>query len=35
VIAKPWIDDERVIVQAGQSLIVPAGRKRGFSQLRD
>jgi mannose-6-phosphate isomerase-like protein (cupin superfamily) len=28
--AEMWIDDERVIVQAGQSLIVPAGRKHGF-----
>jgi mannose-6-phosphate isomerase-like protein (cupin superfamily) len=28
--AEMWIDDERVVVQAGQSLIVPAGRKHGF-----
>jgi len=28
--AEMWIDEERVIVQAGQSLIVPAGRKHGF-----
>jgi mannose-6-phosphate isomerase-like protein (cupin superfamily) len=28
--AEMWIDDERIIVQAGQSLIVPAGRKHGF-----
>jgi mannose-6-phosphate isomerase-like protein (cupin superfamily) len=28
--AEMWIDDARVIVTAGQSLIVPAGRKHGF-----
>ena len=28
--AEMWMDDERVIVAAGQSLIVPAGRKHGF-----
>src|SRR5712672_3137215 len=28
--AEMLIDEERVIVQAGQSLIVPAGRKHGF-----
>jgi mannose-6-phosphate isomerase-like protein (cupin superfamily) len=28
--AEMWIDDERLIVQAGQTLIVPAGRKHGF-----
>jgi mannose-6-phosphate isomerase-like protein (cupin superfamily) len=28
--AEMWIDEERVMVQAGQSLIVPAGRKHGF-----
>jgi mannose-6-phosphate isomerase-like protein (cupin superfamily) len=28
--AEMWIDDERVIVSAGQSLIVPAGRQHGF-----
>jgi mannose-6-phosphate isomerase-like protein (cupin superfamily) len=28
--AEMWIDDERLVVQAGQSLIVPAGRKHGF-----
>jgi mannose-6-phosphate isomerase-like protein (cupin superfamily) len=28
--AETWIDGERVIVTAGQSLIVPAGRKHGF-----
>jgi mannose-6-phosphate isomerase-like protein (cupin superfamily) len=28
--AEMWIDEQRVIVLAGQSLIVPAGRKHGF-----
>jgi mannose-6-phosphate isomerase-like protein (cupin superfamily) len=28
--AEMWMDEERVIVTAGQSLIVPAGRKHGF-----
>ena len=28
--AEMWIDDERVIVTSGQSLIVPAGRQHGF-----
>jgi len=28
--AEMWMDQERVIVTAGQSLIVPAGRKHGF-----
>jgi quercetin dioxygenase-like cupin family protein len=28
--AEMWLDDERIIVSAGQSLIVPAGRKHGF-----
>jgi quercetin dioxygenase-like cupin family protein len=28
--AEMWIDQERVVVSAGQSLIVPAGRKHGF-----
>jgi quercetin dioxygenase-like cupin family protein len=28
--AEMWIDDQRVIVSAGQSLIVPARRKHGF-----
>ena len=28
--AEMWIDGERVVVSAGQSLIVPAGRKHGF-----
>ncbi len=28
--AEMWLDQERIIVSAGQSLIVPAGRKHGF-----
>jgi len=28
--AEMWIDAQRVIVTAGQSLIVPAGRQHGF-----
>ena len=28
--AEMWMDELRVIVSAGQSLIVPAGRKHGF-----
>ena len=28
--AEMWMDEERVIVTAGQSLIVPAGRQHGF-----
>ncbi|THD59856.1 MAG: cupin domain-containing protein [Bradyrhizobium sp.] len=28
--AEMWIDAQRVIVSAGQSLIVPAGRMHGF-----
>ena len=28
--AEMWIDQERLIVTAGQSLIVPAGRQHGF-----
>jgi quercetin dioxygenase-like cupin family protein len=28
--AEMWLEDQRVIVSAGQSLIVPAGRKHGF-----
>jgi mannose-6-phosphate isomerase-like protein (cupin superfamily) len=28
--AEMWIDEERAVVKAGQSLIVPAGRKHGF-----
>jgi quercetin dioxygenase-like cupin family protein len=28
--AEMWLDDDRAIVSAGQSLIVPAGRSHGF-----
>jgi mannose-6-phosphate isomerase-like protein (cupin superfamily) len=28
--AEMWMDEQRMIVAAGQSLIVPAGRKHGF-----
>jgi quercetin dioxygenase-like cupin family protein len=28
--AEMWLEDQRVMVTAGQSLIVPAGRKHGF-----
>ncbi len=28
--AEMWMDEQRIIVPAGQSLIVPAGRKHGF-----
>jgi quercetin dioxygenase-like cupin family protein len=28
--AEMWLDQERIIVSAGQSLIVPAGRMHGF-----
>ena len=28
--AEMWIDQERLVVTAGQSLIVPAGRQHGF-----
>jgi quercetin dioxygenase-like cupin family protein len=28
--AEMWLDEERVTVSSGQSLIVPAGRKHGF-----
>ncbi len=28
--AEMWIDQERLVVTSGQSLIVPAGRKHGF-----
>jgi quercetin dioxygenase-like cupin family protein len=28
--AEMWIDEQRVTVSTGQSLIVPAGRKHGF-----
>jgi mannose-6-phosphate isomerase-like protein (cupin superfamily) len=28
--AEMWMDDERIVVSVGQSLIVPAGRLHGF-----
>lgn len=28
--AEMWLDQEKIIVKAGQSLIVPAGRRHGF-----
>ena len=28
--AEIWIEDERAVLAAGQSLLVPAGRKHGF-----
>ena len=28
--AEMWMDEQRIVVSAGQSLIVPAGRKHGF-----
>ena len=28
--ADVWVDDRRVLVRAGQSLLVPAGRRHGF-----
>lgn len=28
--AEMWLDERRTVVSAGQSLIVPAGRKHGF-----
>jgi quercetin dioxygenase-like cupin family protein len=28
--AEMWLDQEKIIVKAGQSLIVPAGRQHGF-----
>ena len=28
--AEMWLDDDRAILSAGQSLIVPAGRRHGF-----
>jgi quercetin dioxygenase-like cupin family protein len=33
--AEMWIDQERIIVLAGQSMIVPAGRKHGFRNSGD
>jgi len=33
--AEMWMEEERIIVPAGQSLIVPAGRKHGFRNSGD
>jgi quercetin dioxygenase-like cupin family protein len=33
--AEMWLDQDRVIVKAGQSLIVPAGRLHGFRNSGD
>jgi quercetin dioxygenase-like cupin family protein len=33
--AEIWIDDERATLTAGQSAIVPAGRKHGFRNTGD
>src|ERR1700720_3773942 len=33
--AEMWMDEDRVIVKAGQSLIVPAGRLHGFRNSGD
>jgi quercetin dioxygenase-like cupin family protein len=33
--AEMWLDQERMIVEAGQSLIVPAGRLHGFRNSGD
>ena len=33
--AEMWIDEHRVTVSAGQSLIVPAGRQHGFRNCGD
>jgi quercetin dioxygenase-like cupin family protein len=33
--AEMWMDEERVTASAGQSLIVPAGRKHGFRNIGD
>jgi quercetin dioxygenase-like cupin family protein len=33
--AEMWLDEERTIVSAGQSLIVPAGRMHGFRNSGD
>jgi len=30
-----WIDDERKTLEAGQSMVVPAGRKHGFRNTGD
>jgi mannose-6-phosphate isomerase-like protein (cupin superfamily) len=31
--AEMWIEDERTTLKAGQSMIIPAGRRHGFSNL--
>jgi quercetin dioxygenase-like cupin family protein len=31
--AEIWLDDERTVVSAGQTFIVPAGRKHGFRNI--
>ena len=33
--AEMWIGDERAMLTAGQSMIVPAGRKHGFANTGD
>ena len=31
--AEMWVDEERVVVTGGQSLLVPAGRRHGFRNV--
>jgi mannose-6-phosphate isomerase-like protein (cupin superfamily) len=31
--AEMWIEDERTTLKAGQSMIIPAGRRHGFSNV--
>jgi quercetin dioxygenase-like cupin family protein len=31
--AEMWIEDERTTVSAGQSIVIPAGRKHGFRNI--
>jgi quercetin dioxygenase-like cupin family protein len=31
--AEIWLDEEHTVISAGQSLIVPAGRKHGFRNI--
>ena len=31
--AEVWVEDERATVTAGQSLLIPAGQKHGFSNV--
>lgn len=33
--AEVWIDDERVVMEANQSVVVPAGRRHGFVNAGD